>query len=106
MQLLLVVSFLVSNSRGSYPWHCIPPVFLAGRALALALAVVFRCEADGGGLYKYICSIELDDHGRSGSGSTREAGRQAGTKLTVPVGAQITRPMAAQAASSNAPLPV
>lgn len=37
--------------------------------------------------------------------STNEAGRQAGTKLAVPVGAQITRPMTAQAASSYEHLP-
>lgn len=38
--------------------------------------------------------------------SAREAGWQAGTKFAVPVGAQITRPMTAQAAFDYAHLPL
>lgn len=47
-----------------------------------------------------FCMIMVDRR------STREAGWQAGTKFAVLVGAQITRPMTAQAAFSCAHLPL
>lgn len=78
--MLLVISFLVSNSHWQLSLALYTPCLFGWKSIGVGhCEVVFlRFQADGGGLYKYSCSIELHDHDRSIGVGVDQGGGMAG----------------------------